>query len=150
MTACAGGSFATGSLLNNGSSSRGHQCFICTKRRARDNVSMLFVLRPWPPSPTFSVCSPTENTCTPHAFSTPYLASQQGVRFPAGLRSGIAHTSTKQTSPLIRPFVNDTCRQKRTLHVRISARTDRLKMCEMLHRFHMQPGWETREGRMRF
>ena len=45
-TARAGGSFATGSLLNNGSSSRGRQCFICTKQRSHDNVSMLFVLRP--------------------------------------------------------------------------------------------------------
>ena len=60
----AGCAFATSSLLNNGSSSRGRQCFTCTKRRGRDNVSMLFVLRPWPPLPTFSFCSPTKNTCT--------------------------------------------------------------------------------------
>ena len=66
------------------------------------------------------------------------------------MRSGISHASTKQTSPLTRPVVNDTCRRKRTLHVRISARIDRLKMREVHHRFHMQPGWETRESRARF
>ena len=133
--------------MSNGSSARGRQCFICAKRRGRDNVPMPFVLRPWPPSPTFLVCSPARNTCTPRALSTPYLASQQGVRFPTDLRSGISHACTKQTSPLIRPFVKDTFRQKRTLHVRFFARLARLTMREMLYGFHIQPGWETREGR---
>ena len=34
--------------------------------------------------------------------------------------------------------------------MRIFARIDRLNMREMLHRLHMQPCWETREGRARF
>ena len=101
---------------------------------------MPFVLRPWPPSPTFLVCSPARNTCTPRALSTPYLASQQGVRFPTDLRSGISHACTKQTSPLIRPFVKDTFRQKCTLHVCCFARLARLTMREMLLRFS-HPTW---------
>ena len=95
----AGCAFATGSLLNNGSSSRGRQCFTCTKRRGRDNVSMLFVLRPWPPLPTSLFCSPIKKHMHPRAFSTPYLVSQQGVRFPLACAVGFA--TPPQNRPLL-------------------------------------------------
>ena len=95
----AGGAFATGSLLNNGSSSRGRQCFICTKRRGRDNVSMLFVLRPWPPLPTFSLCSPTKNKCTRTHFHPRILFLNKVYDSPLACAVGFA--TPPQNRPLL-------------------------------------------------